>query len=281
MALEYLADNAVSLAAASWLLVNGSAGTGFANGATLRIDRGTQTIDQDTNQSASDVESLDVLPGFSGNLGTGSSPVRFGASGTAESATNVTSRFRYWAGGGSCYYDSGTLCDFLQVDTGGFINLIAGDYKHLHLDNGRAYFNSTATCGASGVWQVGGGQLLLDQHASDLFVTMNVTGSGSQPHELKRGGATLNLRGGTTILDVKNGSVTTLEITGGTLTLKSHNATGSALTALGGVLDFSQISRPITFTNAVLGRVRLVGYDKSLVTFTTPSIVGRGPIGLN
>lgn len=281
MAFEYLADSADSLAAGSWKLADGTAGTGPADGATLKIDRGAQTIDQDTDLSAYDFESFDIEAGFSGKLGTNASPLKIKASYTSESDTNLTSRVRYWASGGECYLYNTSLIDYLQVNTGGFINLLSGDFKHLHLDNGRAYFNSTATCGASGVWEVSGGYLFLDQHASDLFVTLNINGSGQTPHQIKRGGATLNVRGGNVIFDGKNSSVTTVNLDGGTLDLRSHNGTGPTLNARGGILNLSRVSRPITFSGALLGNVQIVGYNKSLVTFSSPKIVGKGPTGLS
>lgn len=289
MAIEYLADNANSLATINWLLADGTAGAGFAAGggaATLRIASGKQAITQDCDQTGATngVESFDVLPDFTGDCGDSTHPFKFEVDGTSESLANAVSRLRYWAGGGKMWFHSSTNgCHILQVNSGGEINLVGGGYKHLHLDKGTVNFTDQTTCTASGTWYVGGGTMTLEKHASNTFNVVHVLGGGSSsfPHKFLRGGTTLNIKGGQSVLNVKNGSVTNLNIDDGYLSLLSHNATGPALTALGGTIDVSSLSRPITLSNPVLGRVTFIGFNRNMVTLSSPVYIGGGPIGLN
>lgn len=283
MAKEFFAPNAQTLNVASWLLQDGSAGLGFpagAGAATLVFSQGSQLVNQNTDQSGntSGVESIEVWQGWSGDLGDASNHFKFDCDGTAESAVNRTSRFDYCAGGGLLYYNSNNGCHFFMSGGGGTAYLTGGTFKHVHCDSGRVEVGSSSSCTSGGTWDLMGGSVLLDQHASNTFNIVNVD---LGDHDIRRGGTTLSVNGGTTRLDIKGGSVTNLNLEGGQLQLVSHNSTGGTLVARGGILDFTLLTRPITFTSAVLGRCTFVGYKKSLVTFTTPVIRGQGPIGYN
>ena len=66
MAIAYLNEGAVSLAAANW-----SDATGFANNATLVISSGSQTITTSLDQSglSGGIDTLDILQVFTGRIG--------------------------------------------------------------------------------------------------------------------------------------------------------------------------------------------------------------------
>ena len=286
MAEEFLKDNMTSLAAGSWETASGGAGTGFANAATLTVPRGTQTISSDCDQTGATtgVEHFDVKPEFSGHLGIDGSPLTFDTDGTSENLTTVVSRFRYWASGGTCRYDSVNGCHILQVGTkaggGGQFMGVGGTFKHLQMEKGSASFTDAVSCTASGTWRINGGKLFLDKHASNTFNIINIKG-GDNTHEIRRGGTTLSIYAGQTIVDVKDGTVTNLNVENGTLILRSHNATGPTLVAESGAIDFTSLRAPITLASAVLGPVRFIGYNRNMVTLTTPIFTGGGPIGLN
>lgn len=284
---QYLRDGVQTLATASWDDASGTpTGVGFENGAILVIPRGGQLINGGCDQTGATtgVESFDVLPEFVGFLGDDSHPLKFDADGTAESAVNVVSRFRYWASSGSCRYDSVNGCHFLQVGTkdggGGQFMGVGGTFKHVDLEAGSASFTDQCSCTAGGTWSIMGGTLKLDEHASNTFNIIEITGGANQ-HEIARGGTTLTIKNGRTAVDIKNGSITNLNVDNGTLVLRSHNATGPTLTAKSGTIDFTGLRAPITLTSAVLGPVRFIGYKRSLVTLTNPQYRGGGPIGLN
>lgn len=286
MAKEYLARNATSLAATSWYLADGTTpGSGFSGAATLIIDQGGQAIVDDCDQSGSTtgIESLDIMPDFTGKCGDDTHPFKFDADGTSESLANVVSRVKYWAGTGWLYYHSANGCHILQIKTGGKANLVGGGFKHVHLDDGSAQFTDQTTCTASGTWYINGGTLTLEKHASNTFNVININGGGSSstPHGIYRGGTTLAINNGRALLDVKNGTVSNINMTNGYLQLLSHNATGPTLNAQGGTIDFSKLARPITLSSPVLGRVTFVGFNRSMVTLSSPQYVGGGPIGIN
>jgi len=284
---QYLSDNKTTLATASWEDAGGTpTGVGFENAAILVVPRGNQLINGGCDQTGATtgVESFDVLPAFTGQLGDDTHPLKFDADGTAESLTNITSRFRYWASAGSCRYDSVNGCHILQVGTrqggGGQFLGVGGTFKHLHMEAGSANFTDQVACTASGTWRVNGGKLFLDQHPSNTFNIVLIKG-GADTHEIRRGGTTLSVYAGRTIVDVKNSTVTNLNVEGGELVLRSHNATGPTLVAESGILNFTELRAPITLTGAVLGPVRFVGYNRNMVTLTSPQFTGGGPIGLN
>lgn len=283
---QFFKDNLQTLAAASWENADGTAGAGFENAATLVVPRGGQLINQGCDQTGSTtgVEYFKVKPAFTGQLGDATHPLRFDADGTAESLTNLTSLFQYWASAGSCQYDSVNGCHILQVGTraggGGNFFGVGGTFKHLHLEAGAATFTDQTSCTASGTWRVNGGTLFLDTHASNTFNIIKITG-GENAHEIHRSGTTLSITGGQTIVDIKNGSVTNVNVENGTLVLRSHNATGPTLVAESGTIDFTELRAPITLTGAILGPVRFIGYNRNMVTLSSPQFVGGGPIGLN
>jgi hypothetical protein len=282
---QYLKDNVLTLVTASWENADGTAGAGFENAGTLTIPRGNQTIDNGCDQTGSTtgLESFDVYPDFSGSLGPGTA-LKFDVDGTAESAANVVSRFRYWASSGNCRYDSANGCHFLQVGTfrggGGAMNCVGGTFKHLHMEKGSTFFTDAASCTSGGTFSIYGGKLTLDVHASNTFNIIDVF-DGANEHTLRRGGTTLSAYGGTTVVDIKNSTVTNLNVKGGTISLRSHNATGPTLVAEAGVIDFTQLRGNITFSAPVLGPVRLVGYNRNRITFSSPVFRGGGPIGMN
>lgn len=282
---NFLADNARDFNSPNWLVAAGTVGAGFNGdgvlGPQLTVARGSQLVNNNMDQSAAgpNPEYFDVLDRWTGDLGDVSNPLKFGCDGTAESAVNQISRFRHW-GKGNCIYNADTGCHFLEIGGSVNFNLIGGDVKHVRMDGGYLNMAQAATAGAAGTWDFMRGCVgsRIDTHATDLLVTVNVRAG---KHEWLRGAATINVYGGETTVDLSNTSITTLNIEEGLFRIRSHNATGPALTAKGGVLDFSELTRPITFTNAILGRVLFVGYKKSLVTFTTPTYTGQGPIGMN
>jgi len=102
MAVAYLNEGATSLAAANW-----SDATGFADNATLVIDKQfgsgsplTSSVDQ--SGLTTGIDYLDILKGASGQLGTGSSPLRVDAdTASGDGITNYGNVTLYFEGGAS------------------------------------------------------------------------------------------------------------------------------------------------------------------------------------
>lgn len=286
MAVEVLAENATTLAAASWYTVSGSGGSGFAADATLIINRGAQSIQAGlvpTTATTGGASYLDILPTSANVIGGTGGSLKYDFCKSDTAATPI-SRVRNWAGGGALYLEpTGTTatpnsqCNYLEMGYGSSTYVTGGAIKNAVLEGG-AYFElaAAATAAASGVWTFTNGRSLINYHASNEPPTVNVTGGN---HIFRRPPSALTISGGTLTLEVLDLDCTSITMNGGTIIWKSHNATGPTLTAVAGVLDFSQIDRPVTFTGAILGPgLRII--PNPLVTFTSPVRRGSGPQGL-
>lgn len=274
MAIAYLNENATSLASANW-----SDTTGFANGATLVINRNTAPITGGMDQSATSIESLDILDGCTAIIGGGSAgSLTCDVDGTSEAETGLApvSRLRYFAGGGALYFNAGggnTLAHFVQIATGGTFYATGGILKNVHLERGAANFGPTVLA-TSGAWRFTGGTSVVSYNASGAIPELVATGG---IHTLLRNATTLTVAGGAQItIDAQGLAFTTINVFGGSLRL-INSGTITTLNALGGTLDLSSVGRPITITTArIAGEGALLVKKSSLVTVTNRVAVGRG-----
>lgn len=248
MAEAYLTESATSLAAANW-----SDATGFANGATLVINKGAANIQSDLDQSATSITSLDVLEGFSGTIGGVAGALKCDADGTSEAATTVVSRIRYKASGGSMFFEAAggnTLAHYVQVHSaGGRFYGVSGIMKNVHVGLGEARFAS-AVLMTSGEWELTGGSCFVDYHASNGIPTLYVNGGS---HTIKRGVTTGYFGGGTTTFDVQSVAIGTLNVfSGGSIRLLNSGAI-TAVHLRGGVFDTRELQRSVTIGTLKLG----------------------------
>lgn len=201
MAIAYLNEGAVSLAAANW-----SDATGFAEDATLVIPSGSQTITTDLDQSAvtNGIDTLEILPGFTGRIGGsgyGSLKLR---------ATNgVTNRVVYNAGGGSLYLQAAgsggnTITDFWMSSLGSCY-LTGGTFTGTVLGQGSLSVDATTVLTNA---TFNGGSAVVQ--AGTAATTINVSGGS---HVWKRGLTTLNVYGdGRITIDASGTALTTLNV---------------------------------------------------------------------
>lgn len=246
MAIAYLNDGATSLAAANW-----SDAAGFGAAATLVINSGTQSIQSGLDQSASSIEYLDILEGFSGTIGGAAGALKCDADGTAESAATIKSRIRYWASGGALYFDAagGTaLAHYVQIKTGGRYYGVGGLQKNVHLEQGEAFFAAGVTA-TGGVWHFDGGSGTIDYHATNVIPSLFVMGGA---HSLKRNATTLYVGGGTVTIDCQALSITTVNQYGGRVNL-INCGDFTTYNGFGGVLDASRLGRAVSLGTANLG----------------------------
>lgn len=271
MAVATFSETATDFAAGNW-----SDATGFANGAQLVIPSGSQSIQAGLNQSATSIEYLDVLEGFTGIIGGAAGALICDADGTVEAAATVVSRIRYWAAAGSMYYTAGggnTLAHYVQIDTRGRFYGVSGIMKNMHLDRGTASFSENVAA-TSGVWTNMGGALSIAYAAASAIPTLNLVGGSTS---LLRNATTLNVYGGANTIDCKALAITTINMFGGTLTLRNCG-TITAFNAYGGLLDFSGLSRPLTITTATgAGPASLTVRRSRYITLTNPFVpIGNG-----
>lgn len=286
MAIAYLNEGATSLAAANW-----SDAAGFANGATLVINAGTQhiTTNVDQSQANKSIESLDIIAPFAGNIyGSSFAPLITDADGTVESAANAVSRVRHWASGGVGYFSFAGVTGLAHFFQGGGScqsNLVGGTVKNIHSEAGNELnINPTIAMTASSEIWLCNNKSFIDTHASNLLDTVYVTAG---THYIKRGftatTGTLDISGGNVTIDIGAGDIPILKISGSDTRVRIISATfaaGSRMTLKGGLLDLSQLSRVLTFTSATHAPTATVINKPSLVTWTTPVKIGSGAKGL-
>jgi hypothetical protein len=271
MAVATFSETATDFAAANW-----SDATGFTAAAQLVIPSGSQSIQSGLNQSASSIEYLDVLEGFTGIIGGASGALICDADGTAEAAATVVSRIRYWAGAGAMYFTAGggnTLAHYVQINTGGRFYGVSGIMKNMHLDRGTASFSENVAA-TSGVWTNMGGALQIAYAAASAIPTLNLVGGSTT---LFRNATTINVYGGNNTIDCKALAITTINMYGGSLAVRNCG-TITTFNAYGGLLDFSGLSRPLTITTATGASDSSLTVRRSrYITLTNPFVpIGKG-----
>lgn len=239
MADAFLNNGAVSLAAANW-----SDATGFADAATLIVDRGSATSFSDIDYSAltNGIDTFTVLPGFTGGLqGADGSPLKF------DCDYNTTKRFSYGAGGGVARYLAGGgsgVCTNIENVGNGDLYLMGGTFTNAALTSG-----STSVNGSSVVTnlRVAGGSNVVAYNATALTV-FEQTGGYTV---LKRGVATGVMNGGVLEVDFDDGGTTTgtfgstsFQWNGGKIILKNGHI--SNFVWRGGSLDVRALRRAAT-----------------------------------
>jgi hypothetical protein len=250
MAKEYLTEGVNDLTSGNWKLSDGTAGSGFVNTATLLVNRGgtNVTASLDWSSLTNGVQLFGLTEAFSGSVGTSSSPLIVDASdGTAAvewtSAASTEARMEH-QGTGTLYVrgDSNGIDNLMQDGAGNTV-LISGTAAYLRVQRGR--FQAEAASVVTNAALMGG---------SALFGTKTTAGTllnfwgGS--HTTRRPFTTMNVYGGTLIVDVANaGAASTINIYGGTVILNAHGTTAiTAVNHLGGTLDPSRLTVDTTIT---------------------------------
>lgn len=211
MAIAYLNEGAVSLAAANW-----SDATGLASSATCVIDRGGQSIVNDLDwSSAITVTRLGYLAirrPFTGNIGDSSvGPLKI----------NASSYIYYAAAAGSLYWQSAgpssntTALFEMPVGTGGACYIQGCTITEARIYGGQCYVNSSTVVTTMYTMLA---SVSIDSNATAI-TTLTVTNGATVV--LKRSVTTLNLINGTVIIDGDGISITTLNQYGGTINHKS------------------------------------------------------------
>jgi hypothetical protein len=231
MAWAYLDDDATSFAAANW-----SDATGFADGATLGIVSGRQTIDTALDQSglSSGINNFRVGWDFEGNIGTPTAPLEV-------DCDNATNPMISYAGAAGAFYiqasgNNNVITSFQHAGLGRSF-LQGGTFTSVGVGRGELIANSST---AVTNLRVGGGLVDIDEHASSTFTLCAVAGGlctvkrGGTTFEVGANGrlrqidpdataTTVNVWGG--VLDWRGGDITTLNWFGGTATLaRAHQA---------------------------------------------------------
>lgn len=274
MAETTLNAGATSLAAANWADT-----TGFANGAQLLIDGtrvGNQNITAGLDQSATNIEYLDVI-NYGGTIGGAAGPLKCDADGTAESATSVVSRVRWWSPGTLYFSAAGgnTLAHYFQ-QRGGTCNIASGILKNVHVDSG-VFYCADAVSG-SGVWHLQGGSGTFDYHASNVIAEAWAR-SGTWTFA-KKPTALYIMSGASVTLDCQALTPTNIYMLGGTLRLISAGGITNFY-GFAGTLDAGNLQRSVTAGSSVCqlaSGLNIVSNPK--LAFGTKSYIGSGPVGL-
>lgn len=273
MATAYLNDGATSFAAASW-----SDATGFANGATLVVPTGGQSITASLDQSAlTGINFFRVSRPFTGNIGSPSAgPLKVDVddvTGEWNSGAGAGyAKLEYLAGGGQMYYQAAgnsNVCENLFIDTGGEFYAMGGTFNYVKIYRAsRVNFNASSTIGTANLYGPGGVTL---EYKSSGLTTLNVFGGS---HVVRRPGTTINVYGGTVTYDVETGTTTTINQYGGTV----FHVAGAVTTWNGysGVRDSSRLRREATI--ATQTRTLAFRYDNSNPNLTITTTTRIDPI---
>jgi len=250
MALELLNDGATSFAAANWAQVDGTAGSGFADSATLLVPGGSASVTAGLDWSAltTGISYLKIADRFSGNIGTASVPLIVDADATATewtSAASTSSRIEHY-GTGTLYVKAGggssRVSNLFQAGTGRTV-LTDGTATYLNVLAGTMQVGPAAT--ASNVRLLGGSSTLGTKTAAGTQLDV-VAGS----HTIQRPFTTINVYGGVLNVNVYYAAAaSSITIYGGTVKLISPG--GTAITAtkqFGGFLDWSSLRVDTTIT---------------------------------
>ena len=274
-----LAEGATSLAAANW-----SDATGFAANARLVINKGSQSIQTALDQSASGaINRLDVREGFSGIIGGTGGSMIFAPDADANNTFTAPSidipetRFRYWASGGQCWAQGSgaNALNSLQVATGGTLNWTGGEVNRVELMAGTLNYSASALFGAAAVWYQGGGAGFVDTHASDVLPTIHLVGGSLR---VRRTMTTLNVYGGSMVIDTDALAITTINIYGGTVTPVTVGAITN-LNIYGGTLDWSRCTRVGAITNTLsMDGARVI--PNPIVNYGTITPINGGADGM-
>jgi len=290
MANAYLNAGATSLAAANW-----SDTIGFAANATLFVQTGTQTITGGLTPSiATGINNLDILPGFSGNIGGAAGSLAVETDSASLNQVTQIPRIRYNAAGGTLYYTpqgagaAADVCDFFQVNGSGSAFLTGtGTVKRVEVQSGRLYVSPTIGSVATYRWELAGGTTTIDGISGSTKIHA-VTVAGGQ-HLLKKGiqGSTmasttfvegLNVCNGSIVIDAYGETISDLRIYGGYVTVVNCG-TIAVCSGYNGTLDFSKLQRPVTVT-LLEDAPGLTVIPSKLLTITTRNPIGTGANGL-
>jgi hypothetical protein len=290
----YLVSGATSFVASA---SNWTDSTGFQAQAQLFIQSGTQTITGGlTTSLVTGITNLDILPGFSGNIGGAAGSLAVETDTASYAPASQVPRIRYNASGGTLYYtpqSSGAaadVADYFQVNGSGSAFLTGtGTVKRVEVQSGRLYVAPTIGSVATYRWVLAGGTTTIDGTSTGSTKIHAITVVGGQ-HLLKKGiqGSTLgsttfveglNVCGGSLVIDAYGETISDLRIYGGYVTVVNCG-TIAVCSGYSGTLDFSKLQRPLTIT-LLEDAPGLTVIPSKLLTITTYSGAtnGRQPIG--
>jgi hypothetical protein len=246
MAVAYLNEGATSLAAANW-----SDATGFADNATLVIDKkfgsgAPLTASTDQSGLTTGIDYLDILKGAQGQLGTGASPLQVDADTASGDGIvnygNVTLYFRgggsgqinnFTCGAGSINYHVNDTITQVVVEGGTYIAEESAVITNFDAygGSGEIKYNSTkiTTC------RIMRGTWVLRRACTNLFVGENARVIIDLDDAATMTSTAISSYGGT--IDLRFGAYPTITAIGGTLDLRNARRAfeigGTAIT-LGG-----------------------------------------------
>lgn len=273
MAIAYLAEGSTTLAAAAW-----SDATGFANDATLVIERGGQTITTALDQSAlgTGINYLQVRRTFTGNIGSSAAgPLKVDAD--AGSDPNIV----YAAAAGSFYLQAGggsALVSRMECNTGGQLRLVGGTFTNVDMLRGAMSANGSTVI--TNLF-VTGGEATIEDNATAI-TNLEIFGGTVT---LRRGATNVTMRGGRLILDADGRSLgpTVLDVLGGEIVwISGAIPGGSSRSRVACSIDVSRLRRDAAFaaTNATTVYPAARGIGKrapgATLTWTTANIIYRG-----
>ncbi len=257
---SYLNPGATSLAAANW-----TDGIGLANTKKCVISSGSQTIttDLDFSTLTAGIDTLDILPGFTGRIGgAGYGSLKLDAD---ESTTN---RVIYNAGGGALYLqaagDNNIISNFWMSSLGSCY-LTGGTFTNVVLGQGSLSVDSTTVL-TDPIFDGGAAVVQSGTAATSLTVR-----GGS--HVWKRGATTINVYGrGRLNIDCAGTAITTLNILSSEAeVVLSSSGTITTVNNWGRLLA-DKLAREITISTYNAGPAAFLADSPS---YLTRSAIGR------
>lgn len=212
-----------------------------ADGDDVFILGGNALIDTAIDQSAlaEGLHSFKVAREFSGQGGSVGAPVKF----DLDAGTAGTREFKYAASGGSFYYHPGgdeALCSNLQIAAGGatFYLVGGGTVTKAGASSGNLQIASPVTVTA--LYVDGASVVMYDDSSTDPTTVVVTAGS----LDMRRGGTTIDIRGGSCNLQAGANAITTLSLDDGAITLRESGTIGT-FNYYGGTINTDSVARPI------------------------------------
>ena len=249
MAEIFLNENAASFAAANW-----SDATGFADAAEMVVDRHSGVINTALDRSADTTDSSGGIKYIHFRCDTVDVGGESGTFSVEFDDTYTTRPNLVWAarGGRMRINSTGDTCKRAEFNGGGVCYLVGGDWEKVYVGSGTVIFGESATFSASAELICAGGRVVVEAHSSatDILPTTFVCGGQM---ELHRRPTTVNVSAGSLRMRSLDGAATTMNLYGGSTMLEAGNVpTLNVYGANGAVLDLSRAIREVTVGGTAL-----------------------------
>lgn len=243
-----------------------SIGSTPAAGDTVVLDTQGVYFASGVDISTNEIEKLVIGRGFTGGTAESAKITVDLSAGTytGEFVSNYSGRdVRIEPGGTGAKINTSKV---ISTGIGTLYFVGSGDLGTLEMSGGGVHVSSDTTI--SGTFNVAGGSVTIEDHASDAIGTINVSGTGVLT--LRRDTTNVNQYAGAVKLDEDGAAVTNLVLAGGVFRHEGNTGMTTATVRSGATLDLRNVSGDLTIATLTTETSSTVLYPKNFnVTITT------------